>query len=62
MTDRPATRKNLITPTTIMSPHFRIRGASFRSVSVVQAVSGADLELRAGRCLALVGESPTPPM
>ena len=29
----------------------------FRSVSTVQAVSGVDLDLRAGRCLALVGES-----
>ncbi len=37
--------------------HFRVRGAGFRSVSTVQAVAGVDLELRAGRCLALVGES-----
>jgi peptide/nickel transport system ATP-binding protein len=36
---------------------FRVRGAGFRSVATVQAVSGVDLELRAGRCLALVGES-----
>jgi peptide/nickel transport system ATP-binding protein len=37
--------------------HFRVRGVGFRSVSTVQAVAGVDLELRAGRCLALVGES-----
>jgi peptide/nickel transport system ATP-binding protein len=40
-----------------LSKHFRIRGATFRSVAIVQAVCGVDLELRAGRCLALVGES-----
>ncbi|HEX9064506.1 MAG TPA: ABC transporter ATP-binding protein [Streptosporangiaceae bacterium] len=37
--------------------NFRVRGAGFRSVSTIQAVSGVDLDLRAGRCLALVGES-----
>ena len=36
---------------------FRVRGAGFRAFATVQAVSGVDLELRAGRCLALVGES-----
>jgi peptide/nickel transport system ATP-binding protein len=40
-----------------LSKHFKVRGATFRSVATVQAVSGVDLELRAGRCLALVGES-----
>ncbi len=36
---------------------FRVRGSGFRSFATVQAVSGVDLDLRAGRCLALVGES-----
>jgi peptide/nickel transport system ATP-binding protein len=40
-----------------LTKHFRVRGTTFRSVSIVQAVSGVDLEVRAGRCLALVGES-----
>jgi peptide/nickel transport system ATP-binding protein len=37
--------------------NFHVRGTSFRSVATVQAVSGVSLELRSGRCLALVGES-----
>jgi peptide/nickel transport system ATP-binding protein len=40
-----------------LTKHFRVRGSGFRDFSTVQAVSGVDLELRAGRCLALVGES-----
>jgi peptide/nickel transport system ATP-binding protein len=40
-----------------LTKHFRVRGARFRSVATVQALSGVDLDLRAGRCLALVGES-----
>jgi peptide/nickel transport system ATP-binding protein len=40
-----------------LTKHFRIRGGTFGSVATVQAVSGVNLELRAGRCLALVGES-----
>jgi peptide/nickel transport system ATP-binding protein len=40
-----------------LSKNFRIRGGTLGSVAVVQAVSGVDLDLRAGRCLALVGES-----
>ena len=40
-----------------LTKQFRVRGAGFRSVAAVQAVAGVDLELRAGRCLALVGES-----
>jgi peptide/nickel transport system ATP-binding protein len=40
-----------------LTKDFRIRGSTFRSVATVQAVSGVSLELRAGQCLALVGES-----
>jgi peptide/nickel transport system ATP-binding protein len=40
-----------------LTKHFRIRGAKFRSVALLQAVNGVDFDLRAGRCLALVGES-----
>jgi peptide/nickel transport system ATP-binding protein len=36
---------------------FKVRGSGFRSLATIQAVSGVDLDLRAGRCLALVGES-----
>jgi peptide/nickel transport system ATP-binding protein len=37
--------------------NFRVRGAGFRQFSTIQAVSGVDLTLHAGRSLALVGES-----
>jgi peptide/nickel transport system ATP-binding protein len=37
--------------------NFRARGGGFRSFSTIQAVSGVDLTLHAGRSLALVGES-----
>jgi len=40
-----------------LTKHFRIRGARYRSVALLQAVNGVDFDLRAGRCLALVGES-----
>jgi peptide/nickel transport system ATP-binding protein len=40
-----------------LTKHFLIRGAKFRSVEVLQAVNGVNFDLRAGRCLALVGES-----
>ena len=40
-----------------LKKHFRIRGEKFRSVVTLEAVNGVDLELHAGRCLALVGES-----
>jgi peptide/nickel transport system ATP-binding protein len=40
-----------------LTKHFRVRGAQFRSTATLHAVTGVDLDLRAGRCLALVGES-----
>ena len=40
-----------------LTKHFRVRGAKFRSIALLQAVNGVDFDLRAGRCLALVGES-----
>jgi peptide/nickel transport system ATP-binding protein len=42
---------------TNLKKHFRIRGEKFRSVVTLEAVNGVDIELRAGRCLAVVGES-----
>ena len=48
---------DVVVRVTDLHKHFRVRGTRFRSVTTVQAVSGVDLELRAGRCLALVGES-----
>ena len=48
---------HLVLRVTDLHKHFRVRGTRFRSVTTVQAVAGVDLELRAGRCLALVGES-----
>jgi peptide/nickel transport system ATP-binding protein len=55
----PASRSDAdpVLVVTDLVKHFHVRGASFRSVSTVQAVSGVSLELRAGQCLALVGES-----
>jgi peptide/nickel transport system ATP-binding protein len=40
-----------------LTKEFRVRGSGFRSVLTVHAVSGVSLDLRAGRCLAVVGES-----
>ena len=40
-----------------LTKHFRVHGVQFRSVALLQAVNGVDFDLRAGRCLALVGES-----
>ena len=40
-----------------LTKHFRVRGTKFRSAALLQAVNGVDFDLRAGRCLALVGES-----
>jgi peptide/nickel transport system ATP-binding protein len=37
--------------------NFRVRGPGFRGSVTLQAVSGVDLDLHPGRCLALVGES-----
>jgi peptide/nickel transport system ATP-binding protein len=48
---------DVVVRVTNLHKHFRVRGSRFRSVTTVQAVAGVDLELRAGRCLALVGES-----
>ena len=51
------TDSDVVVRVTDLHKHFRVRGTRFRSVTTVQAVAGVDLELRAGRCLALVGES-----
>jgi oligopeptide/dipeptide ABC transporter ATP-binding protein len=40
-----------------LKKHFQIRGEKFRSTVTLEAVNGVDIELRAGECLALVGES-----
>jgi peptide/nickel transport system ATP-binding protein len=40
-----------------LTKHFIIRGEKLRSRLTLEAVNGVNLELRAGKCLALVGES-----
>ncbi len=40
-----------------LTKHFRIRTDSFRSHAILEAVTSVNLDLRAGRCLALVGET-----
>lgn len=40
-----------------LTKHFRIRTDKFRSHAILEAVSSVDLDLREGRCLALVGET-----
>ena len=50
-------RDDIVLTVRDLTKHFRVRGTGFRDVSTIQAVSGVDLDLRAGRCLALVGES-----
>lgn len=40
-----------------LTKHFRIRTENFRSQAILEAVTAVDLDLRAGRCLALVGET-----
>jgi peptide/nickel transport system ATP-binding protein len=47
----------VVVEVTNLVKNFRVRGAGFRAHRTIQAVSGVDLQLRAGRCLALVGES-----
>ncbi|HEX9624269.1 MAG TPA: ABC transporter ATP-binding protein, partial [Streptosporangiaceae bacterium] len=51
------TGTDVVVEVTNLVKNFRVRGAGFRSHRVIQAVSGVDLQLKAGRCLALVGES-----
>jgi peptide/nickel transport system ATP-binding protein len=40
-----------------LTKHFRVQGEKFRSHAILEAVSSIDLDLRAGRCMAVVGES-----
>jgi peptide/nickel transport system ATP-binding protein len=40
-----------------LTKHFRVRTDQFRSHAILQAVSSVDIDLRAGRCLAVVGET-----
>jgi peptide/nickel transport system ATP-binding protein len=47
----------IVVEVTDLVKNFRVRGAGFRTHRVIQAVSGVNLQLKAGRCLALVGES-----
>jgi peptide/nickel transport system ATP-binding protein len=48
---------DVVVDVTDLVKNFRVRGAGFRQFATIQAVSGVDLQLRAGRSLALVGES-----
>ncbi|HEY3903788.1 MAG TPA: ABC transporter ATP-binding protein [Streptosporangiaceae bacterium] len=47
----------VVVEVTDLVKNFRVRGTGFRAHRVIQAVSGVSLQLKAGRCLALVGES-----
>jgi peptide/nickel transport system ATP-binding protein len=40
-----------------LTKHFRVRTEKLRSHAILQAVSSVDIDLRAGRCLAVVGET-----
>jgi len=48
---------DVVITVTNLTKHFVIRGEKLRSRLTLEAVNGVNLELRAGRCLALVGES-----
>ena len=48
---------DVVMTATDLKKHFQIRGEKFRSVVTLEAVNGVNLELRAGQCLGVVGES-----
>jgi peptide/nickel transport system ATP-binding protein len=48
---------DVVITVTNLTKHFVIRGEKLRSRLTLEAVNGVNLELRAGKCLALVGES-----
>jgi len=54
--DGASNHGQVVVEVTNLVKNFRVR-TGFRAHRTIQAVSGVDLQLRAGRCLALVGES-----
>ena len=56
-TDQAGAGDDVVITVKNLTKHFIIRGEKLRSRLTLEAVNGVNLELRAGKCLAVVGES-----